>query len=161
MPDMIERDITNIEALEFLADEVLELVAARPRERATVLAFHGDLGSGKTTFIKELAKKLGVVETVTSPTFMLMKLYNLPVQHDKYGEERFDVLRKFVHADVYRIEEIDEMRVLGFEKILAEKNSIICIEWAEKVSEMLPEDTIDITFTLKGQQRSATITHGG
>lgn len=156
---MIERDVTQIDSLEYLADEVLEIIQARGPEEAVVLAFHGDLGAGKTTFIQLLAKKLGVVETVTSPTFMLMKMYLLPVQYNKYDEVRDDVFLKFVHADVYRIEEIDEMRVLGFEKLLAEKGSIICIEWAEKVAEMLPQNVIDITFTLEGERRSVTISH--
>tara|TARA_B100000745_G_scaffold126448_1_gene82392 strand:+ start:2884 stop:3459 length:576 start_codon:yes stop_codon:yes gene_type:complete len=153
---MTERDISKIESLEFLADEVLALAVEQTSAGATVLALHGDLGTGKTTFVQILAKKLGVVEVVTSPTFMLMKVYELPgVDSFTYFDQR--VFKKLVHADMYRIEEVDEMRVLGFEKMLQEKGDIMCIEWAEKITDMLPADTIHLHFSLEGERRSVAI----
>lgn len=156
MLNMKERDITQLDAVEFLVDEVLDVMMAQESLGATVLALHGDLGTGKTTFTQILAKKLGVTETVTSPTFMLMKVYELPgVDSFTYADER--AYKQLVHADMYRIEEVDEMRVLGFEKLLAEKRVIVCIEWADKIATLLPPDTIHLRFSLEGERRSVTI----
>lgn len=153
---MSERNVTNIEALEFLADEVRQLAVEQESVGATVIALHGDLGTGKTTFTQIFAKKLGITETVTSPTFMLMKLYELPgVDSFTYFDQR--LFKKLVHVDAYRIEEVDEMRVLGFEKMIAEKGDIMCIEWAEKITDMLPTDTIHLYFSFEGERRSVTI----
>lgn len=153
---MKERDITHLDAVEFLVDEVLTLITKQESVGATVIALEGDLGTGKTTFTQILAKKLGVTETVTSPTFMLMKVYELPgVDSFTYSDER--AYKQLVHADMYRIEEVDEMRVLGFEKLLAEKRIIICIEWADKIATLLPADAIHLRFSLEGERRSVTI----
>ena len=61
-----------------------------------------------------------------------------------------------VHIDAYRIENIDEMRVLGFEALLQKKDTIICIEWAENIKELLPENTKHLSITMEGQIRHLT-----
>lgn len=153
---MKERDITQVSAVEFLADEILEALTSFQSQGAVVIALDGDLGTGKTTFTQIFAKKLGITQTVTSPTFMLMKMYDLP-GIDSFTYEDTRPFKKLIHADAYRIEEVDEMRVLGFEKILAEERVIICIEWAEKVADLLPSNTIHLRFSLTGERRSVTI----
>lgn len=143
--------ITDVSELEKVVEKVLETVEqCEDGDTATVLALHGDLGAGKTTFTQTLAKKLRVTEVVTSPTFVVMKNYNLENQS----------FEKLVHIDAYRIEEIDEMRVLGFGELLEEKGSIMCIEWAENIAELLPENTIHIRFELDGEKRIITIEYG-
>lgn len=107
-------------------------------EGALVLALHGQLGAGKTTFVQNLASVLGVQEIVTSPTFVIQKNYQLP-------EEK----GRLVHIDAYRIDEIDELKVLGFESLLTENDTIICIEWAERVADILPETTVNLYFSEK------------
>ncbi len=117
---------------------------------ATVLSLHGDLGSGKTTFMQIFALLLGIIESVTSPTFTIMKSYSTG-----------DILtyKKLIHIDAYRIESIDEMKVLGFESLLAEKSTIIGIEWGERISELLPSGVINLTFEIIGKLRKITISY--
>ncbi len=142
--------ITDISELDGVARSVLDLAVQKKGETAVVCALHGNLGAGKTTFTQILAKQLGVIEVVTSPTFVVMKKY--PLEGQSFEE--------LIHIDAYRIEEIDEMRVLGFEELLAEKGTIMCIEWAENIAVLLPEDTIHVTFEHDGENRNITITHG-
>ncbi len=139
--------ITEVSELEAIAQRVVDIAQAQENEAAVVCALHGDLGAGKTTFTQTFARILGVQEVVTSPTFVIMKSYDLTGQP----------FEKLVHIDAYRIEEIDEMRVLGFDELLGEKGTIMCIEWAENIGSLLPEDTIHIRFALDGEKRIITI----
>ena len=135
-------DITELSALEKATGEILETSAVAKGDGATVLALHGDLGTGKTTFTQTLARALGVMETVNSPTFVIMKKY--PIEGD---------YQTLVHIDAYRVESIDEMTVLGFANLLEEKDTIICIEWAERIADLLPADSIHLSFELVGEKR--------
>lgn len=150
MHRMEKLEITDEKELAPLAAKLIQLlIEKKPEESAAVLALHGDLGAGKTSFVKALASVLGVVEVVTSPTFVIMKLYE--------AQEGAGTFEKLVHIDAYRIEDIDEMRVLRFEEVLAEKDTIICIEWAEKIEELLPAHTVHMNIEMKGQSRVITI----
>lgn len=97
-------------------------------EPGQVVALNGDLGAGKTTFTKAIAKGLGIKENVTSPTFTLISEYQgrLPMYH----------------FDVYRIDKIDA-DYMGFDEYLF-SDGVSIIEWAEKIKELLPEDTLYI-----------------
>lgn len=106
---------------------------------AAILALHGDLGAGKTTLVQMLAKSLGVMEEVTSPTFVIMKSYETKSVHN---------IDQLVHIDAYRIEESDEMRVLGFEGLLQTPNTLVCIEWAENIKDLLPKNIIEVYITI-------------
>ena len=132
-----------------VASEVLAEVGKREdgASRPAVLALHGDLGAGKTTFTQELARQLGVVETVVSPTFVVMKFYDTTNA----------VWQHLVHIDAYRIDDIDEMRPLRFAEILEETNTMIVVEWAEKIVELMPEKTIGLHFTQSGTTRTLTL----
>jgi len=102
------------------------LAGLRP---GTVLAFHGQLGAGKTCFIQGLAKAMGVERAVSSPTFTLINEYHgsMPLYH----------------IDLYRISGPDEALGLGLEEYL-ESDGVTAIEWAERVNELLPATTIHI-----------------
>lgn len=134
----------TLEELPKLVIEVLAKLAEQGAEKATVLALRGDLGAGKTTFMQSLAKELRVNEDVTSPTFVIMKGYELLDQ----------TYENLVHIDAYRIEELDEMRPLGFSQLLAEPKTLVCIEWAENISDLLPADTLHMTIEINGEERS-------
>ena len=145
---MNEYRIKGVEELEAIAGEVVDRLGEREDGgSAAVLALHGDLGAGKTTFMQTLARVLGVGEQVTSPTFVVMKKY----------ETDHDTFKALVHIDAYRIEDIDEMRPLRFAEELEKKESIIGIEWAENIESLLPEHTLHINFTIEGDQRIITI----
>lgn len=106
------------------------------RGRATVVGLYGDLGAGKTTFTQSVAKALGVDTPVSSPTFLIFKRYTL---HDS----RYTSL---VHIDAYRLKTSDELRKLRFDELLADPGNLILVEWADKVTDLLPKDHQKLYF---------------
>lgn len=142
--------VTSLESLDPVVNRVLEIILkSSPKSSATVLALSGDLGAGKTTFTQQLAAKLGVDETVTSPTFVVMKKY--PLEHS-----HFDTV---VHVDAYRLESVAELAPLHFAAELSEPRSLIVIEWAERINAALPPDHLTLSFTLAGETRELTLTY--
>jgi len=105
-----------------------------------VIALLGNLGSGKTIFTKGLARGLGVRKIITSPTFVLMKLY-------KIGNEQLKI-KNFIHVDAYRLKNERELREIGLFDWLGKENSIVVIEWAERVKKILPKASIKIKIKL-------------
>jgi len=95
---------------------------------ATIVGLYGELGSGKTTFMKYLALNFGVSETIQSPTYVIEKIYELEKQ----------LFKHLIHIDAYRIEKEKEMIDLGWEEIIADPKNLICIEWPEKISGIMP-----------------------
>ena len=102
----------------------------RAAEPSTVVALIGDLGTGKTTLTKSIARGLGVTETVTSPTFNIIR---------EYKSGRIPLY----HFDVYRIGDPDEMFELGYEEYFY-GDGICVVEWADIIEELLPEDAVII-----------------
>lgn len=92
---------------------------------ANILALSGDLGSGKTAFVKALASALGIKETITSPTFVIEQIYLLP------DGSAFD---RLIHIDAYRLEKASELERLGWSEIVADPKNLICLEWPENVA---------------------------
>ncbi len=109
-------------------------------QAATVVSLTGELGAGKTTFVKGIARSLGVRETVTSPTFVIMKIYKLVRQP----------WRHLVHIDAYRLESPEELRALGWGEIVTDPKNLILVEWAEKVRPFLPRGYRLISFNYIG-----------
>ena len=101
---------------------------------ATIVGLYGNLGSGKTTFTQSVARELGIKEAVTSPTFVIEKLYETKHKHFK----------RLIHIDAYRLEKGRELQDLNFEELVNNPNNLIIIEWPENVKEILPEDHIKI-----------------
>ena len=95
-----------------------------------IICLDGELGSGKTVFVKGFAKSLGLEETITSPTFNIVKEYTS-------GE------MPLYHMDVYRLEDGDES--IGFNDYF-NSDGISIIEWSELISNVLPEERLDIKF---------------
>jgi tRNA threonylcarbamoyladenosine biosynthesis protein TsaE len=104
--------------------------ATKQREvsHGVVITLSGDLGSGKTTLAQEICKLLGVVEHVSSPTFVIQKRYAL-------AHVDFDTL---VHIDAYRLTKGSELALLGFEKDCENPRTITLLEWPEQVQEVIP-----------------------
>lgn len=96
---------------------------------ATILALSGDLGSGKTAFVKALASALGITETITSPTFVIEQIYVLP--KDTSTTAGFD---RLIHIDTYRLEKASELERLGWTEIATNPKNLICLEWPENVA---------------------------
>lgn len=103
-----------------------------------VLALHGDLGSGKTTFVGFLVAALGSIARVQSPTFVLLR---------KYGGGRLNVN----HLDLYRIGSEAEVVDLGLDELVWEPNAITVIEWPEVATNFLPPTTMHVHFEYKSE----------
>lgn len=106
---------------------------------ATVICLYGELGSGKTTFAQGFAKGLGINARLLSPTFIIVRRYNLV---------RFPGF--LYHLDLYRLHKEEELIGLGLSEILADSNSFVLIEWAEKLGKFLPRQRVDIHFNVRG-----------
>lgn len=102
-----------------------------------LLALSGNLGAGKTAFVQLLAKSLGVKENITSPTFVLMKVYDIKHKQAK----------KFVHVDCYRLSGQEDLFEIGLEDYLVHDNIIVAIEWADKIRN-LPDRAIKIDIKI-------------
>lgn len=114
-----------------------ELMAVKRGEQARILCLYGELGSGKTTFTQGFAKGLGITKRLVSPTFIIVRRYQVP------KDSSF-----LYHVDLYRLESIDELEELGFSEIFADPHAFVVIEWAEKLGERLPKHRIDIRFSV-------------
>ncbi|MBD5178735.1 MAG: tRNA (adenosine(37)-N6)-threonylcarbamoyltransferase complex ATPase subunit type 1 TsaE [Muribaculaceae bacterium] len=124
--------IENLEALPVAAREFIADMGDR-----TVVAFHGDMGAGKTTFINALCRELGVeTDATASPTFALVNEY----RSDSTAELIY-------HFDLYRLESLDEAIDMGIEDYL-DCGALCLIEWPDVVDPMLPDDTIDVNLTV-------------
>ena len=97
------------------------------------ILLNGDLGAGKTHFVKGIAKGLGIDDVITSPTFAL---------HNQYIGGRL-VLN---HFDFYRIMDPEEAEMLGLNEFFGEKDSVSCIEWSQNIAELLPRYCIVVTI---------------
>lgn len=119
---------------------VKELVRIK-RQRATVLALEGNLGAGKTTFAQGIARALGIKEQVFSPTFVLVKMYLLPLTtKKKIG------FKHVIHIDCYRLNSAKDISALGLKNFFNDQNALIMIEWADKIKKILPADTAWLQF---------------
>lgn len=125
----------SVKETEQIAKDFLAKINNDKKEGATVVGFFGDLGSGKTTFIQALGKYLKIKEVMTSPTFVIEKIYLLE------NNKKFN---KLIHIDAYRLESGKELHSLGFKEILKEPNNLVLIEWPERVADILPSNLIRI-----------------
>ena len=120
------------------------------RTHALVVGLSGELGAGKTAFVKAAAHALGVEDTVTSPTFVIEKIYklkNTPFAH-------------LIHIDAYRLESADELRALGWDDITRDSGNIVFLEWPERVKEVLPDNMVRINLEVVGEkERKITVSH--
>ncbi|MFH0906976.1 MAG: tRNA (adenosine(37)-N6)-threonylcarbamoyltransferase complex ATPase subunit type 1 TsaE [bacterium] len=103
------------------------------RKKALVIGLCGELGAGKTTFIQGFAKGLGIKEQITSPTFVILKNYNIPCW-------------SFYHIDCYRLTKSKDLIDLDFKEIINKPKNIIVIEWAGRVKKVLPKNTLWMKF---------------
>jgi len=104
---------------------------AQSLKAGSVVAFEGDLGAGKTAFVRGLARGLGSLDSVSSPTFAIVNEYDgsLPL----------------FHFDMYRIETLGELYSIGFFEYL-ERGGVLAIEWSENIYSALPDDSIFVTI---------------
>lgn len=121
----------KIQSLDNIDEAAIEFIKAMGDN--TVFAFHGEMGAGKTTFIKAICENLGVSDTINSPTFAIINEY------------RSDSGELIYHFDFYRINKIEEAFDFGYEDYFY-SGSLCFIEWPEKVESLLPNDTVNVSI---------------
>ena len=126
----------SVEETAKVAQNFIDKISMGVYDKALVVGLYGDLGSGKTTFTQAIAKIFGIEEDITSPTFVIEKIY--AIDHAKFTN--------LVHIDAYRLESAKELVVLDWERTVSDPKNIIFIEWPEKVLEILPANHAKINF---------------
>lgn len=116
------------------------LIKKRAGRTAVVLALEGDLGGGKTTFVQGLTRGLGLKDSITSPSFVLIRRYPIEFQVSSF------MIYDLYHIDCYRLNKPWQLQELGFEEIINNPKNIVVIEWAESVEEIMPKDKTVIKF---------------
>jgi len=130
-----------------------EILKAKPKKAAFVIGLEGELGGGKTTFLQGFAKGLGIKEKILSPTFVILKKFQL----NNLTIKQFNNL---YHIDCYRIEKSKQLLDLGFEEIISNPKNIIAVEWAEKIRKIMPKHTLWIKFKFVNEKtRKITFTY--
>jgi tRNA threonylcarbamoyladenosine biosynthesis protein TsaE len=133
----VEKRIHDTVALEAEAQDFTKALTAG--RAATLVTLSGELGAGKTTFTQGVAKALGVLESVTSPTFVLEKIYELP---------EGNAFSKLVHIDAYRLEGGDELAALGFSELMYDPGNLVLLEWPERVADALPLADVSVSISV-------------
>ena len=124
-----------LSALPQLAAEVLKKLETK--NSAAIIFLSGDLGAGKTTFVQALGKELGITETMQSPTYVLMKKYQI-------SNNKFQTL---VHIDAYRLQNAGEFAALRPEQFLQDPKALVVVEWPERVGNALPAPDLTLNFS--------------
>jgi len=115
-----------------------------------VIGLIGDLGSGKTVFVKGVGQYFEI-ENITSPTFVIMKVYKVKVPSSKLK------VKRLVHVDCYRLGNYDSLMDIGLEEYLNDSQSLVLIEWADKIKDKLPKNTKYIKFKLGKKENERII----
>ncbi len=107
---------------------------AKQLKGGEVIGLIGELGTGKTVLVRSLAKALGIKKSITSPSFVLLKLYK--IKNSK--------IKNLVHVDAYRLKNEKDLIEIGILDWLNKKDTVVVIEWAEKVKKILPKKAIKV-----------------
>lgn len=146
----MEKQVTDIQGLTEEAAAFLATLA--PLETgATLVTLSGELGAGKTAFTKALAVHLGINDSVTSPTFVLEKIYELAP-----GTSRG--FTRLVHIDAYRLKGGSELAPLGFDELMKDTTNLVMLEWPEQVMDQLPQPNVRISI-VANDDGSRTLTY--
>jgi len=142
------------------------LAVARTLHGGETLALTGELGAGKTAFVKGLAKALGIKQVVQSPTFLLMKCYPVGKNQEPHyakasrGRPRTN-FQTLCHVDAYRIKNERELLAIGLGEKIGDPQTVTVIEWADLVPELIPKNAIKIKFEhgRNNTERIVTVTN--
>ncbi len=113
-----------------VAQKIKRILTNNPDKN--VIALTGNLGAGKTKLTQFLAKEFNILKNIVSPTFLIMRKYELP--HNK--------LNYFYHVDAYRLKNEKGLEKIGIKKIINNKKNIVIVEWADKVEKIIPDNAL-------------------
>ena len=122
---------------------------ARTLTGGDIIILKGELGAGKTAFTKGIAEGLGVKNEVTSPTFTLMSVYQVP---------NHETIKEMVHVDTYRLNTFEEILEIGIEEYLGKQDTLMIIEWPEKVDKLLDNKKLIVVAIKQENETERTIT---
>lgn len=125
---------------------------AKKLQGGEIIGLSGNLGAGKTVFCKGVAQGLGIKQNITSPTFVLWRVY-------KVSKDRN--IKYFCHLDLYRLQKPKEILALGIEEYWQRDDTVFLIEWVEKIKQYLPNKQSCIVKFEIGNQKTRKITIGG
>lgn len=132
----------SLSEMNIIAKKFLRHIVHVPQESsAVVVGLFGNLGAGKTVFAKACAKAMGIRGTVTSPTFVLERVYEIPAKN--FIARRFD---HFIHIDAYRLSGAGELAHLGWSEIIKNRRNLVFIEWPEIVKNAMPKSMTKVRF---------------
>ncbi len=122
-----------------IAEGIVEKIKGKKWTGAKVIALYGTLGVGKTTFTQSIAKILGLKKNIISPTFVIMKSYELP-NNSNY----INYFKKLIHIDAYRFKDENETTAINLNELMKDKNNLIIIEWPEIIEKTLNKEVFRI-----------------
>lgn len=111
---------------------------AKNLKQGDVVSFYGDLGAGKTEFIKGICNYFGVEDLVTSPTFKIINKYHASTSHLEFP---------IYHIDLYRIKSKDDFSEIGFQECIFSSDSLKLVEWSENDIDILPDNRYKVDIT--------------
>ena len=121
---------------EKIAARIIKKAVQKPRDGALCVGLFGELGAGKTTFIRGVAKSLGVRRAVQSPTFIIMRPLPLPKQ--------LRGISTIYHFDWYRVNQAKDIEALGWREVLQDSANLVLVEWADKFPYLFKKNIIQV-----------------
>lgn len=140
----------TIKDFEKAATNILAAVSdayKQDQSAACVLCLHGDLGAGKTTMTQMIARKLGVAESLQSPTFVIKKIY----------DTQSELFKTLIHMDAYRLEGEESLEMLRLDEDFKMPNTLMIIEWPEMIETIIPDNVIHIIIEHDNNGRIITL----
>ena len=119
---------------------------ARNLGNYNIVCLYGELGAGKTTFVSGFARGLGINRRILSPTFVIVRQYQIP--------KNSGIL---FHIDLYRLQNSREIEDLGIAELLGDLGNVVIVEWAEKLESLLPKERIEVKFKVEDDYRKIQI----
>ena len=131
---MTTRASNSVEETESIAIELAQSFTG-----GECVALYGDLGAGKTQFVRGIVRGLGgEPRAVSSPTFVLLNVYDTPQMN-------------IFHLDAYRVTGAEDFEAIGFAELLEQRDAIVVVEWAQRVQSVLPARRIDVRIIADGE----------
>lgn len=145
------KKVFSKEELPQIAQKIIKDISLlSSKKKAVFVTLSGNLGAGKTSLVQEIARQLGILDSVQSPTFVLMKKYEIP----KKGTREISQ-STLVHIDAYRIEDEKELRALNWETTLTNSQNLILLEWPEQIP--ITAQVADMSIEISHQKEARQI----
>jgi len=122
-----------VKDVQLLPEAAAALLKCFPSQK--IFVFYGEMGAGKTTFVKQLCEVLGTTEALSSPTYALVNEYNAALQ-------------RIYHMDLYRLNDLEEALQMGIEEYLDDKEAYCFIEWPQLIETLLPLNMVKVNIAV-------------